>query len=158
MSDGKSGSSFSRDEERALAGVLDEIIPPSTDGRLPGAGELGLAGYIGQAVKRAPDQRDMILRALTVIDDLAGSRGSTGFAALAKADRVEVLNEAAAKEPAFLPGLIFHVYAGYYQNDRVVEALGIESWPPHPDGYKLGPDAPGLIDAVRQRGHTRRKG
>ena len=33
---------FSEDERRALSSVLDEIIPPSNDGRFPGAGELGL--------------------------------------------------------------------------------------------------------------------
>jgi hypothetical protein len=158
MSEGTIGSGFSQDEERALASVLDEIIPPSSDGRLPGAGELGLAGYIGQVAKQAPEQRDVIVRGLAAIDGLAGSRGSRGFAALANEDRLEVLNEAAAKEPAFLPGLIFHVYAGYYQNDRIVEALGIETWPPHPDGYTLEPDDPALVDAVRQRGETNRKG
>ena len=41
MSDDTSGSGFSSEQERALAGVLDEIIPPSRDGALPGAGELG---------------------------------------------------------------------------------------------------------------------
>ena len=34
---------MSGDETGTLRAVLDEIIPPSGDGRLPGAGELGLA-------------------------------------------------------------------------------------------------------------------
>ena len=42
MSQAESDSGFSRAQERALACVLDEIIPPSEDGRFPGAGELGL--------------------------------------------------------------------------------------------------------------------
>ena len=33
---------FSELEARTLASVLDQIIPPSEDGKLPGAGELGL--------------------------------------------------------------------------------------------------------------------
>ena len=149
---------FSPAEERALSSVLDEIIPPRPDGRLPGAGELGLGGYIAGAAEKAPDLRTALVQGLAALGDLAGRRGSEGFAALSKADKLEVLNEVATAEPAFLPGLIFHAYAGYYQNGRVLEALGMEPRPPHPEGYAIEPSDLTLLDPVRQRPKLYRDG
>ena len=40
MSDLENDARFSADEGRILTSVLDEVIPPSPDGRFPGAGRL----------------------------------------------------------------------------------------------------------------------
>jgi len=157
ISEDTGGPGFSRDEERALASVLDEIIPPSGDGRLPGAGELGLAGYIEQTLQQTPEFRPAIAQGLSTLDDLARSRGSERFAALSGQDKLDVLNQLATAQPAFLPGLIFHAYAGYYQNGRVVAALGLEPRPPHPEGYDLEPGDLTLLDRVRRRPEMYRK-
>ena len=151
MSEDSRASGFSPDQARALAGVLDEIIPPSADGRLPGAGELGLVGYIEQTLERSPDLLPAIAQGLSVLAELAGRRDARGFPALSEAARLEVLNELATAEPAFLPGLIFHAYVGYYLNDRVVEALGLEPRPPYPKGYAMEASDLTLLDEVRQR-------
>jgi hypothetical protein len=157
MSEDTSEPVFSPDEERALSSVLDEIIPPRSDGKLPGAGELGLARYIAQAVQTTPDRGRAIAQGLAALDGLAGSRGGRGFAALSSQDKLEVLNEIATTEPAFLPGLIFHTYAGYYQNGRVMEALGLDPRPPHPEGYEMEPSDLTLLEAVRRRPRMYRK-
>ena len=151
MSEDMSDPVFSPDEERTLSSVLDEIIPPRSDGRLPGAGELGLARYIEHAVQQTPYLGPAIAQGLAALDDLAVRRGARGFAELPSQDKLEVLNEIATTEPGFLPGLIFHTYAGYYQNGRVVEALGLEPRPPHPEGYEMEPSDLTLLDAVRRR-------
>ena len=151
MSENARDSVFSRDQETALSGVLDEIIPPSDDGSLPGAGELGLVRYIEQAVRRTPELEPVIARGLAALDVLASRRDSRDFAALSKPDKVEVMNELAATEQAFLPGLIFHTYVGYYLNDRVIEALGREPRPPHPKGYDMEASDLTLLDDVRRR-------
>jgi hypothetical protein len=148
MSDAKGGPNFSPGEERALSSLLDEIIPPSRDGKLPGAGQLGLAGVLAE---RAPDLVPGIAQGLAALDALAGDRGATDFAALSPEDRVAVLNEHATREPGFLPGLIFHTYVGYYEDGRVMEALGLEARPPHPLGYAVEPMDPALVDRVRRR-------
>ena len=142
---------FSPDEERVLSSVLDEIIPPRGDGRLPGAGGLGLSRYIEHAVKKTPDLRPAIAQGLAALDDVAGRRGARDFAALSSQDKLEVLNEISTTNPAFLPGLIFHTYAGYYQDGRVMEALGLEPRPPHPKGYEMEPSDFTLLDVVRRR-------
>ncbi|MFI5393970.1 MAG: gluconate 2-dehydrogenase subunit 3 family protein [Candidatus Binatia bacterium] len=143
MSDNRN---FSADEQRVLASVLDEIIPPSSDGRLLGAGQLGLARYIDEALQQTPEIRSMIAQGLSDLDNLARSRNAPGFAALSKPDKLQLLNG-----QAFVLPLTFHTYVGYYQHARVVEALGLEARPPHPKGYQMEPNDLSLLDVVRRR-------
>lgn len=138
-------SPYSPDQLRALTAVLDTIIPPDGDGRLPGAGEIGVADTIAQ---RAPELAPVVVHGLALLDELAGA---CGFAELTGADRAAALNEASLQDPGFLPGLIFHTYAAYYQNGRVLEALGLEPRPPHPKGYDLEDGDFTLLDEVRRR-------
>lgn len=140
--------SFSPEDARTLAAVLDEIIPPSEDGRLPGAGEAGLVAHVEQAVAADPNLRP------AVEQGLAALRAATGgdFEALEGDARREALNGLAAEQPAFLPALLFQTFTGYYQNPRVLEGLGLEGRPPHPKGYPLETGDLGLLDAVRERG------
>ena len=103
---------------------------------------------IGQ---HAPDMQPVIAQGLSALDELAAGRGARCFAELSGQEKRDVLNELATTQPAFLPGLIFQTYVGYYQNARVVEALGLEARPPYPKGYDLELGDLTLLDAVRQR-------
>ena len=87
---------------------------------------------------------------LAALGTLSKDRGGA-FSELEARDRLEVMNELVAAQPAFLPGLIFHTYCAYYQAPRVVEGLGLEARPPHPQGYTLEPGDLGLLDPVRRR-------
>jgi uncharacterized membrane protein len=136
-------------ETDPLAAVLDTLIPPSADGRLPGAGEIGLADALREATAGA---RAVVDQGLAAADAAAGARGAPRFAALALEDRVAVLRELEQREPAFLPGLLFHLYAAYYRHPRVMEALGLEARPPHPRGYELEPGDLAALERVRARG------
>jgi hypothetical protein len=131
-----------------LVAVLDCLIPPDPDRGLPGAGALGLARYVEE---RLGDAVGALVPGLAALDAAAAGHGATGFAALAPRDRHAVLEAHAATDPGFVPGLVFHVYAGYYQSAEVLEALGMEGRPPHPLGYEIGPSDPGLLDPVRSR-------
>ena len=136
-------------QRTALAAVLDAIIPSSADGRLPGAGELGLAAPIEQSMGA---MIAFTARSLDALDALARERGASGFAELTPIARAEVLNAHAAGDPGFLPGLVFQSYTTYYQHPRVVSGLGLEPRPPHPKGYALEqPDLDALLAPVRAR-------
>jgi hypothetical protein len=150
MSEETIAADLDRDDERALSCVLDEIIPPSADGRLPGAGELGLVAVIREELRKSPDLRLAVTQGLAALGTLSKDRGGA-FSELEARDRLEVMNELVAAQPAFLPGLIFHTYCAYYQAPRVVEGLGLEARPPHPQGYTLEPGDLGLLDPVRRR-------
>ena len=144
--DDKANPDLSKEEYRVLASVFDEIIPPSTDGRLPGAGQLGLAGYGVEARQKTPDLVATVAQGLSELDNQARSRNAPGFAALARDDKLRLLNEW-----GFLLPLTLHTYTGYYQHAQVMEALGLEARPPHPEGYHMEPNDLSLLDPVRRR-------
>jgi len=145
MSDDSNHGDFTNAARCVLASVLDEIIPPSRDGRFPGAGQLGLVSYIEQALQRTPELKLMVAQGLADLDTLARDRDATDFTALSRDTKLQLLNE----QPFVLP-LTLHAYVGYYQNARVVSALGLEARPPHPQGYHMEPNDLSLLDAVRR--------
>ena len=147
---GHDDRSFSAAEFRTLACALDEIIPPGRAG-LPGAGELGLAGAIEEAARGSDDVRVAVAEGLVALEELARERGKAGYAELTRHERLEVLNEAGAKAPLFLPQLIGPAFVGYYQDLRVREALGLETRPPHPEGYEVEETDFSMLDPVRER-------
>jgi len=142
---------FSAHHARALESVLDEIIPPSEDGRLPGAGELGLVAAIEAAVRKTPDLEPAVVQGLDALAEIAREAGAAEFSSLDREQRVAALHRIETSQPAFLPGLIFHSYCAYYQHGRVLEGLGMEPRPPYPLGYALAPSDPTLLDPVRAR-------
>jgi hypothetical protein len=133
-----------------LREVLDEIIPPSDDGSFPGAGELGVGERIEEALAERPDVAHLIERGLASISDLAERRNSTGFGGLSKSERVAVLREVEAAEPAIFGVLVMQAYFGYYTDRRITDRLGVRN-PPQPDGYDLELGDLRLLDPVRAR-------
>jgi hypothetical protein len=139
-------------QARTLADILDQVIPPSVDGRLPGAGALGMAANVAQAMQRAPEMELAVLPALDDAESLAGKRHGCGFAQLPDEQRRTLMRELESAHPALIPTLAFHTYVAYYQHPRVIAALGLEARPPHPKGYEMAPNDLGLLDPVRRRG------
>jgi hypothetical protein len=131
------------DQERGLAAALDAIVPPRPDGRLPGAGAMGLAAEVWHA---GPE----VGAALAALDDLARRGGHAGFGAVPAADRAAVLAEIAGHDPALFGALVMHAYAAYYQQARDIEALGMEPRPPYPGGHVVPPLDPALVEPVRR--------
>lgn len=151
MGETNAAAGFSGDEVRTLACVLDLLIPPSGDGRLPGAGEIGISAHIDAVARREPGLRAVVAAGVGALEDLAISRGASSFAALTSEARIAALHDLAAAQPGFVPSLIFHTYAGYYQEGRVLEGLGLDPRPPFPTGHELEPFDATLLDAVRRR-------
>jgi hypothetical protein len=141
-------SGLASDDAATLSAVLDCLIPEDPARGLPSAGALGLADYVAA---RLGDAIALIRPGLAALDAGARARAGRRFAELERADRDEVLRAHAENDPGFLPALVFHSYAGYYQNAAVLEALGLPGRPPHPQGYEIGPDDPQLLDPVRAR-------
>jgi hypothetical protein len=97
--------------------------------------------------------RPVIDYGLSTLADLALKRNPAGWAALSKDERTAVFEEFTAADQFFLPAFLFLVYSGYYTAPRVVEALGLEMRPPHPEGYAVeSDDLSSLLDPVRRRG------
>ena len=138
-------------QEHALSAVLDTILPASADGRLPAAGALGLAAVLAEKV---PELIAVLAPGLASLDEAAGG---AGFAALGPAARREALDTLAARDPGFVPGLVFHTYLHYYQRGEVLLGLGLEARPPYPGGYPVEENDLSLLDPVRERGKLYRE-
>jgi hypothetical protein len=146
MRDDTNAAGFSDDETRVLSLVLDEIIPPSPERGLPGAGEAGVVAYVERVLRTLPDLRSLVTQGLADLDALARSRHGRRFTALPRADRQVLL-----ADQSFVFPLTLHTFVGYYQTARVAEALGLEPRPPHPKGYDMEPNDLTLLDSVRRR-------
>jgi len=132
--------------------VLDELIPPSVDGRMPGAGTLGTGAIVQHAVTATPGLGPLLTQGFAALEDLARRRDAKGFAALARGTRIEVLGELEQSVPLFLPTLLTLACVGYYSSEQVLTALNGNARPPHPEGYDVEPDDLSLLEAVRARG------
>jgi hypothetical protein len=157
MSETTATAHFSADDERALAILLDDIIPPGGARSLPGAGDLGIAAYVAEFVQTMPVLQPVIEQGLATLARLSASRGSGGFASLSVADRAAVTSELNAADPAFLGTLTFVAYVGYYQHPRIVTAIGLEPRAPHPKGYEMEPNDLSLLEPFRRRGKIYRE-
>ena len=141
---------------RTLAALLDRVVPPSADGRLPGAGTLGMAAPVAEAMRRAPEMELAILPALDDAESSARQRHGRAFAELSPEQQEALVQALDTAHPALIPTLAFHAYVAYYQHPRVVAALGLEARPPHPKGYEMAPNDLELLDPVRRRGKVYR--
>jgi len=140
------------DQRRALAPVLDGFIPRSDDGVLPGAGELGIARDIDEALQCEPAMQAMVVESLAALDRLAQRRGAERFTALPVEQQGEVLHELSCTEQAFPPMLMLYTFGCYYKHPRILAHYGLEARPPHPQGYEVAPTDLSLLDPVRKRG------
>ena len=140
---------FTADEERLLVRLLDVVVPPSGDGRLPGAGQLGLVEHMARTVRETPMLRPVVEYGMSALGELAAKRGDGDVRA--------VLEEFAAGDQFFMPAFLFLVYSTYYQSPRVLAALGLEARPPHPKGHEMEPIDLTLLGPVRRRDGMFRK-
>ena len=127
--------------------VLDELIP-ARGASLPGAGSLGVGAYVAA---KLGDSTPFVASGLAALDALAREAGAAEFADLPPGERAPLLNEVEASQPGFVGSLLFHLYSGYYQDPRVLAAIGLAPRPPYPQGYELETGDLGLLDPVRSR-------
>jgi hypothetical protein len=144
---------FTSDDERMLTTLLDTILPPSADGRLPGAGSAALVRHVAATIERMPMLGTVVEYGLSEIAQRARQRNPVGWDALSADERTVLVREFTEENEFFLPGFLFLVYSGYYVDPAVVRTFGFEPRPPHPAGYPMEPEElESLLEPVRRRG------
>ena len=137
-------------EQRAtLDIVLNMIVPPSADGRMPGTAEVGVPAYL---LSEVPDALPELRQELEQLDLRSRERFARGFAELGKGERQALVAAMRAQAPSFMSRLAMEALACYYQHDRVLECLGRQVRPPYPKGYEVVQGDLSLLDPVRARG------
>ncbi|MCX7141222.1 MAG: gluconate 2-dehydrogenase subunit 3 family protein [Proteobacteria bacterium] len=129
--------------------VLNMIVPPSADARMPGAAEVGVPAYLAA---EAPDALPVLRQELDELDRRSHERWARGFAELEEVERKTLVGEIRAQAPSFMNRLAMETMACYYQHDRVLAGLGREARPPYPKGYQVASGDLSLLDPVRARG------
>lgn len=134
-----------------LAALLDELLPPRPEHELPGGGGLGLGDALLASLRAQPELAAAVAPGLAALAELLRERGAARLADLAAPARRALLDALAARAPALLPTLSFLGFVAYYQEPRVLVALGREPRPPFPRGYELPPFDEALLAPVRRR-------
>ncbi len=138
-----------------MRAFLDLVIPPSDDGKLPGAGSLGLGADLAGRIEADPALGSFVQAGLQAVYDAALARDPAGLAGLSPPARVEVLEAQLGTHPMLMIGLGLHLYLAYYQHPAVLEGLGEPPRAPFPEGYALEPTDPHLLALLRERGRAR---
>ena len=148
-----SDATLNSDQQRTFVAILDMIIPASDDGRFPSAAEMDVLGYIAKTDLQLLDTVRIELDRLNAVsEDLYG----VVFGDAGETHRQGLLDEKRGVEPQFLGGLALQTVTLYYQDDRVMEAIGMEARPPFPKGYEVVAGDLSLLDPVRARGQVYR--
>ncbi|MGE3076979.1 MAG: hypothetical protein AB7N24_19800 [Dehalococcoidia bacterium] len=129
-----------------LSALLDTLIPPGGNRRMPGAGAIGIESALADAVTSDAQAGSAIAAWLNAL-----SEHNPEFSRLLPAERATRLEAHAAAEPAPLRALLRHIYLAYYQHPTVLTALGEPPRPPFPEGFEIEPTDPGLLAALTAR-------
>jgi hypothetical protein len=135
-----------------LDAILDELIPPSEDGTIPGAGALGVAEFLPTANAFAPDPAGSVQTILSAV--------SGNFAALLRDEKIADLQRVEAAHGQAFETLVRLTYMGYYSRPDMRPHFGVGAHPIHPKGYLVARESDALMEEltapVRARGKVYR--
>ena len=143
-------SVFTPAQRVLLQAVLNRIIP--AEGKLPGAGTVGVDETIEGAALASTLLRRTLLDGLAAIEATAWRTGGNDFVALPAAIQDETLRQVEQARSSFFSQLVVLTYRGYYLQPRIVQLVGMETRPPQPDGFTLPTFDVHLLDKVKARG------
>ncbi len=145
---GGQGEGDKREQEReTLLSLLDIIIPPSEDGRLPGADAVGFIEYMYKENLDA-----WIMAGVQSIHEEALGRYGAAFHNLEESLKMRIIEALRTRLFRFFSQLTMAVIKCYYQDDRVLLAIGAEPRAPFPLGFSLPDGDLTLLDEVYERG------
>jgi hypothetical protein len=138
---------FTEAQRELLSAALNRIIP--AEGQFPGAGDLGLAGFVEGVVAQSNQLRRLFNEGLAQLEITAVGREGKGFLELADAARDETLREVEAQHPQFFEALVRQCYNGYYTNPQIFELINYRRL--GPGEYAPRPLEESLLELQRQR-------
>lgn len=139
---------------QTLDAVLEVIVPADPARALPSAGEVGVLGYLQT---HAGDYWQQLGIDLDRLDESAFRQFAQNFWQLSIAERARVAHLMRNGDPGFLRRLALEAVTCYYQDDRVMLALGLEPRAPAPKGYEAYAGDFSLVEPVVARGEIWRR-
>ncbi len=138
---------FTEAQQALLTSALNRIIP--ADGKMPGAGDLGVMEFVENVVAPDPKLRRLVSDGLAQISIVASLQSGQEFIELGKDGQNAALKEVQAKQSAFFDFLLRQCYNGYYTHPQIQELIGYQC--PAPGEYEYKPFDESLLEPQRQR-------
>jgi hypothetical protein len=132
-----------------LDAVLEIIVPKDPLRGLPSARDVEVLAYLSA---HAADYWSELERQLHTLDASARRQFALPFAELTVDERMRVAQLLRNSDPAFLRRLALEAVTCYYQDDRVMTAIGLEPRPPAPKGHEVYAGDFSLVKPVLERG------
>ena len=140
---------FTELQKDLLSSVLNRLIPP--EGQLPGAGDLGLAGFLEKVIEGQVQLNRLFNDGLAQIEIAAGIREPSGFQALNDDGKDAALKQVEASHPEFFDELVRQTYNGYYTNPSIFQLIGYSERPTQGTNGSLELLDESLLDQQRKR-------
>jgi len=141
-----SDNPFSEEQLCKLKALLDTLLPPADDGSRPGAGDMDLVNWLSGRAE------ELLAPITAVLDGLVED-----FDDLELESRVQIVQALSESQPELFQALLFHTYACYYQDDRVLNGIGLPASPPFPRGNSIEEGDLSMLDPVMKRDRGYRK-
>jgi len=139
-------SAFSKAQQDVLAIIVDMMIP--AEGEMPSAAD---AGIFTSILTRMEDNEPVMAKALKIIEELSRQQGDDSFLQLDQLTQQAVIDTFRSEQEELTQLLQLNTVASYYQDDRVMNMLGLEARPPHPGGYEVEKTDWSILDPVRAK-------
>jgi hypothetical protein len=137
---------LSEAQKETLAIVADMMIP--AEGEMPSAADPLIMNAI---IDGLSDNGSLVALALTTLDDLSSKKYEQLFARLKSGQRDELIASFKSSHAELVQLMQYCTASHYYQDDRVMRALGLEARSPHPGGYNVEATDWSLLEPVRGR-------
>ena len=138
---------LTEEQSRILSLLLDQIIPPSGDGRMPGASTVDVFDYL-----ESENLFDWIKEGLNWIDEESHNKHEQDYSALTIAMQSHIITTMRSEHFRYFSRLANRVIECYYQHDHVLKAIGLEPRSPFPGGYSIKDGDLTLLEPVVLRG------
>jgi len=143
---------LNKDELKILTALFNFVIPSCSEKKTPSAGILCEA-------ENAFSDQDIVLfkEVVAQIDNIADTIKGKVFVELSKEEVILTINHLKKQSARDYNNFVFRIVNYYYTNNKVLEAIGIQSSPPFPDGNFVIEGDLLLFEKVYLKGEVYRK-
>ena len=138
---------LNEEQERTLIALLNLIIPPSEDGKMPGAADVGFFAYMHKLSLLQWIREGL----LSIVEESQNQYGQE-FSALSGSEQTQLIDGLRRRHFRFFGSLTTEVIQCYYQHDQVLKLIGLEARAPFPEGYLVDEGDLTLLEPVYERG------
>src|SRR5574341_1741715 len=139
------------DDLAFMDALLDLVIPPGPSGTPPGAGTLGLSAAVAAGLRADPLLCPLVEPGIEAVRETALEQHEEGLAGMTPEAGTKLLDAQLSAHPVLIMGILRYLYPVYYQNPRVITAIGEAARPPFPEGFQVEATDPDLLQGLQAR-------